>query len=136
MANRIPRDERTVVSRREFTSASVLALLSTVPISIAACGGGGDRSTPAGPSPAPGGGSGGGGGNRIASISLNHGHVAAVTAAQISAMADIVLDIQGQGDHPHTVMITGGELGQIANGVRVSKQSTVEDAHSHIVTFN
>ena len=135
MADRPTPDGRRVLSRREFTSASVLALLSTVPIAIAACGGGGDSSTPAGPSPAPGGG-GGGGNGETASISVNHGHVARVTEAQITAAADVVLGIQGQADHPHTVMLTGAELTQIGNGARVSKQSTVEDAHSHIVTFN
>lgn len=121
--------EPKAYSRREFTSASVLALLATVPILIGGCGG---SSNSTAPSPTTGGGSSGATG----SVSDNHGHLATVTSAQLTAAADIVLDIRGTATHPHTVTISMAELAQVTNGTRVSKTSSVDDAHSHVVTFN
>ena len=124
--------EPKAYSRREFTSASVLALLSTVPILISGCG---ESSNPTTPSPSTGGGS-GGASNVTGGVNANHGHIATVTSAQLTAGTDIVLDIRGAATHPHTVMISMTELAQVANGTRVSKTSSVNDAHSHVVTFN
>ena len=122
-------------SRREFTSASVLAILSTVPILVSSCGG--DNSSPTAPSASTGGQS-MGTASVTGSVGENHGHSAVVTAVQLTGGQDILLDITGVADHRHTIAITVAELNQMAGGVRVSKASSVNDAdaHSHIVTFN
>lgn len=116
------------VTRRDFNLQSALALLSGVTITISGCGGG--SSSPTSPSTP------GGDNNVQGSVGTNHGHVAVITAAQLNARNDLVLSITGTADHPHTVTLTGGELGQIAGGGRVSKQSTTNAGHDHIVTFN
>lgn len=120
-------------SRREFTSASVLAILSTVPILVSGCGG--DNSSPTAPSASTGGQT-TGTGSVTGIVGENHGHSAVVTGAQLTGGQDILLDITGVADHRHAVTITVAELNQIAGGARVSKTSSVTDAHSHIVRFN
>ena len=123
------------LTRREFTRESVLALLSGVVITITGCGSD-SSSTPTDPTPPPGG---GGGGGVNGSISANHGHVAFVSDAEITAANAISLDISGNAGHAHTVGLTGPELTQIGNGQRVVKTSTVSQVtgtHSHNVTFN
>ena len=114
----------TAWSRREFTSTSLLALLSTVPITITGCG---DSSNPMAPT---------GTGDVTGVVSANHGHVAVLTAAQLMGEAEISLDITGSSGHAHTVTITVAELDQIANGARATKISSFDAAHSHAVTFN
>jgi len=128
----------TTVSRREFSVAAALAALSGVAITISSCGGGG---SPTGGSGASGGdGYGGEGGTssgtKTGVVSSNHGHRAVIVAAQLSAAAEIALDIRGDSDHPHTVMLTAAEVGSIAASQRVSKESSSDAGHSHTVTFN
>jgi hypothetical protein len=125
------------ISRREFTAASVMTLLVGVSVTISGCGGGGSPSGPSPnptpnptPSPTP------AAGDKNGSVSANHGHTAIVTGAQITAASAITLDIRGTGDHPHTVSLTAAEVTQIGAGTRVSKTSTVDASHDHIVTFN
>lgn len=118
------------LDRREFTSTAILALLSGVTITVIGCG---DSDTPSSPSPAS--------GNRAGSVTANHGHVAVLTGAQINAGNSVTLDIRGSADHPHTVVVTMAEVGQIAAGQRVSKASSTEPSptagtHNHTVTFN
>jgi hypothetical protein len=126
------------LSRREFSVAAALAALSGVAITIssAACGGGSSSSpspvptpTPA-PTPTP------SAGDKTGTISSNHGHTAVITGAQLTAAADLVLDIRGSSDHPHSVTLSGAEVASIAGGQRVSKESSSDAAHSHTVTFN
>jgi hypothetical protein len=126
--------QEQLLNRREFTSATVMALLSGVTVTVMGCSSSSPNNpmTPSNP---------GSGNNRNAEISDNHGHSAAITSAQVSAGQSITLDIRGTGDHPHTVMISMGELTQIAAGQRVSKASSVEQSastgpHSHTVAFN
>jgi hypothetical protein len=116
------------LDRRQFTLKTVLAVLSGVTISISGCGGSDSPTSP--------GGGGGGAGGATGSISANHGHTATITAAQLSAGTDIVLDISGSAGHPHTVALLGAEVMSIANRQRVSKSSSTNDAHNHTVTFN
>jgi hypothetical protein len=143
------------LDRREFTMEAALAMLSGVAITISACGGssyspGGPTAqasptplptptpTPeATPSPAP---------SPTAtpssvtdkdgSISANHGHVARVTAAQQLAGGALLLDITGGASHPHTVQLSAGSIRDIAEGKRVSEDSSTTAGHSHTVTFN
>jgi hypothetical protein len=116
------------LTRREFSVESLTALFAGVAITITACGG--DSS----PSPTSPGGS--TGGSASGTISANHGHVATVTSAQLSAGNDVTLNIQGSSDHPHTVVLSSAEVTQVRNGQRVAKTSSTDAAHNHTVTFN
>jgi hypothetical protein len=69
-------------------------------------------------------------------IGSNHGHVAVIVAAQLTAGNALILDIQGQADHPHTVTLSTADIAAIAGNQRVSKESSTDAAHSHSVTFN
>lgn len=123
--------EDKVLTRREFTRESVLALLSGVVITVTGCGS--DSYSPTNPTPPP------AGGGETGTISANHSHVAFVSDAQISAGNNITLDITGMANHGHTINLTGAELTQIGNGQRIVKTSTVsqvQGTHSHNVTFN
>ena len=72
-----------LLSRRQFTRESVMALLSGVVITITGCGS--DSSSPTAPSTGGGGGNGGGGAGDVnGTISANHGHIATVTDVQIN----------------------------------------------------
>lgn len=117
------------VGRRRFSLEAALAVLggATVTISSSGCGGGGGGSSPTSPS-AP--------GDKVGSVSANHGHAAVITAAQLSAGAALTLQIRGSSDHPHTVVLSAGEVAQVAGGSRVSKNSSIDDGHDHTVTFN
>jgi hypothetical protein len=119
----------STMSRRDFTVASALAMLSGVVITLTGCG---SSSTPTSPN-GPGGGS---SGDVLGVISANHGHVATITRAQLTAGNALELDIQGTATHTHTVSLSQTELGQIASALRVSKESTTTSAHSHTVAFN
>ena len=115
-------------NRREFTAAAALAMLSGVAITITGCGGSTTPGSPTSPTPS--------GGDVSGSISANHGHSAVVTRAQLTAGSAVSLDIQGAADHPHTVVVSQSALVSIANGQRVSVESSADQAHTHVVTFN
>lgn len=122
-----------LLSRRQFTRESVMALLSGVVITVTGCGS--DSSSPT--TPSTGGGSNGGGGGGVnGTVSANHGHIATVTDAQVDAGNDVSLDIRGNADHTHTVNLSGAELTQIGNGQQVVVTTTNTQAHTHRVTFN
>ena len=126
-----------LLSRRQFTRESVMALLSGVVITITGCGS--DSSSPTAPSTGGGGGGDAGGGDVggiDGTISANHGHIATVTDAQVDAGNDVSLEIRGNADHSHTVNLTGAELTQVGDGERVVVTSTNNQAHTHRVTFN
>jgi hypothetical protein len=126
-----PKDtaEIALLDRREFTLQLVLAVLSGATITVtSACGGGGN---PGGPSPGPGGGSGIAG-----TVTANHGHVAQITEAQLTAGNAVSLSIRGDADHPHTVQLTAPQVMQIAQRQRVSVDSSNDAAHAHTVIFN
>lgn len=129
-------DEKNgLLTRREFTSASVMAMLAGVAVTVTGCSSGGNGN-PNGPSNP-----GGGDGAIVGAISDNHSHTATINSAQVNAGNAFTLDIRGQADHPHTVQITMAELTQIAAGTQVSKTSSQDSSittgpHSHIVTFN
>jgi hypothetical protein len=132
-------EERKTLGRREFTVASVLAALSGVAITVTSCGGGSSYdgspttpSTPSTPTPTPTPPE----GDVFGSISANHGHEARITAARLADPASVDLDIQGGADHPHTVSLSAAEVQQIADGQQVSKTSSTNQSHNHIVTFN
>jgi hypothetical protein len=127
------------LTRREFTVASALAMLSGVAITISSSACGGSSYSPSSPTPtpaptptptpAP-------SGDKVGTISSNHGHSAVVTAARLTAAQAFSLDIQGSATHTHTVELSGADLTAIAANTRVSKESSTDSAHSHTVTFN
>ena len=120
------------ISRREFTRESVLAMLAGVVITITGC-----SDSPSAPSQ---GGSGGGGsttGDVSGVVSANHGHIATVTAVQITAGVAIAsLDMMGTATHTHTVSLTASQVQQIGSRQRVAVDSTTDAGHQHTVTFN
>jgi len=132
---KIPNNQWT---RREFTAQSVLAMLSSVAISMTGCGDSDSPSTPSipttpapAPTPPPPAGQ-----NATGVVGSNHGHTAVVSAAQLSGGSDVTIDITGDSNHPHAVDLSAGELSQIAAGTRVQKSSTTNASHAHTVTFN
>ena len=121
-------------SRREFTAASVMALLAGVTVTLSGCGGGSNPGSPnpnPTPTPAP-----PASGDKVGAVSANHGHAAIVTAAQITAAGAVSIDMRSMADHTHTLVLTAAEVQQIGAGTRLAKTSTTELSHDHTVTFN
>jgi hypothetical protein len=114
------------MERREFTVLSALALLGGATITVSGCGGGGNPMS----GPTTGDGSVGG------TISANHGHVATISAAELTGGGGLNLDIRGTADHTHTVALTGSQVVDIRGGATVAKQSTDTAGHDHMVTFD
>ena len=116
-----------VLTRREFTVESALAMLATVAITITGCG---DDSPPTTPTPPA--------VDKTATVSTdaNHTHSAIVTAAQFTAGNAITVTLTGAATHTHTVALSQAELTQIRAGTRVQKTSTNDNNHTHTVTFN
>lgn len=124
------KDETRQFGRREFNRKTALAVLSGVAITITGCGG--YDSAPGGPTappPPP-------GTDRVGAISANHGHAARITGAQLTSGNTLMLDIQGESNHRHTVELSAADVEQIRNGLQVSKESSTGQAHRHTVTFN
>src|SRR5262245_64994117 len=106
-------NDEKLLTRREFTVESALAMLAGVTITITGCGGD-DEPTPT-PSPQP--------IARTGTVSTDAGHThtgADITAAQFTAGNAITLTISNA-THTHTVDLTQGELSQINAGTRVQK---------------
>jgi hypothetical protein len=127
-------NDDNLLTRREFTVETALAMLAGVTITISGCGGDDDDNTVTpGPSttPPPAGG-------RTGTVSTDNNHThggAEITAAQLSAGNAITLTLTGAG-HTHTVGLSQAELSQINGGMRVQKTSSNDNAHTHTVTFN
>lgn len=107
------------IHRREFTVRTALAALGGAAIKISGCGESEGPMSPASPSPQP-----PVSGDVSGVVSANHGHVAVVTAAQLTAANAVVLDIRGSADHPPRVELSEAELNSIASGGRLQKVST------------
>jgi hypothetical protein len=122
-------EKNDLISRREFTVESVMALLAGVTITVSGCGGSDSSSTPTSPTTTT-------STDVTGVVSANHGHTAVVTSAQIMAGGTIMLPIQGQATHPHTVTLTADELRSIGARQQVVKTSTTDNGHTHTVTFN
>jgi hypothetical protein len=121
------------VTRREFTLEAALALLAGCVITISdACG---DSKSTTNPSPAPPAPT-----DITGTVSANHGHVAVVTAAQITAANAVALSIQGTAAHNHTLSLSQADLQTLKNRQPVSKDSSSDVSatfglHLHTVTF-
>ena len=124
------------LDRREFTRISLLAMFSGVAVTISGCGGGGSNSpnTPNPPATTP-----PASGDKIGAISSNHGHAVRITAAQMQAGGAVTLSLGGSigtTEHSHAVTLTAAEVASVTGGARVSKNSSTDDTHDHVVTFN
>lgn len=113
---------RSRITRRQLTVQAALLLLGGATITVTGCGGGGSGN--------------GNSGDRSATISDNHGHAATITSAQLTAGSGLTLNIQAAATHNHTVDLSGAEVVDIRNGIRVAKTTSTADAHFHTVTFN
>jgi hypothetical protein len=128
------------MGRRQFSREASLAFLAGVGVTVAACGGGGGSGgsgddgygpptsgTPTTLPPA---------GSKTGSVSANHGHAAVITAADLQASGAVMVNIAGSAGHPHVVELPPQAVQQIRDGRKVEKESTMTDAHTHVVTFN
>ena len=118
-------------SRRDFTTAGLMALFGGMVITVGACSDDSSGGSPTAPSAT----------DRTGSISANHSHAAVLTVARLAAGGAVVLDIRGSSNHPHTVELSAGEVTQARDGQQVAKTSSTDfgngfENHSHIVTFN
>jgi hypothetical protein len=116
-----------LLDRREFTTATLMALLSGVAVTVVGC----DSESPTAPNE----------GDVAGNVTANHGHTAVITDAQLDAGNAVTLDIRGGADHAHSVVLTMPEIGQIAAGQQISKTSSTNGSptfgtHSHTVIFN
>jgi hypothetical protein len=125
--------DENLLTRREFTVESALAMLAGVTITISGCGDDDDNPTTTPTPPAT---------DKTGTVSTdaNHTHpTVTVTAAQITAGNAVTLTLGpgGTTGHTHTVALTQAELSQVGAGTRVQKTSTIDNtAHTHTVTFN
>jgi predicted small lipoprotein YifL len=121
--------EDNVLTRREFTVESALAMLATVAITITGCG----DDSPTTPTPAA--------VDRTGAVTTDANHThngTTITAAQFTAGNAITLTLTGATTHTHTLALSQTELTQINAGTRVQKTSTSDGPtpHIHTVTFN
>lgn len=124
--------DENLLTRREFTVESALAMLAAVTITISGCG---DDNDDPGTNPTPPPASGGKTG--VVATAGGHTHSGAdITAAQLTAGNAISLTLSVVSGHSHTVALSQSELTQIAANTRVSKDSSNDQAHMHTVTFN
>ena len=87
--------DENLLTRREFTLESALAMLAGVTITISGCGDDDNNVTPA-PSPAP--------IERTGTVSTDAGHThtgAVITAAQFTAGQPLTLTLTGAATHTH-----------------------------------
>lgn len=117
---------RPSLTRREFTLDAALAILAgcVITVSQTACGSRATAPTPVTP-PA----------DVNGTIAANHGHIAVVTSASITAGSAVSLNIQGQSAHPHTVAISQTDLTTLKNRQTVTSTSSTDANHSHTITF-
>jgi hypothetical protein len=120
----------TSLTRRAFTLEAALAILAGCVITISDTACGKETPAPTTPTPAPANPS-----DVNGNISANHGHVAVIMGAQITAGAAFVLDIHGTATHTHTLSISQADLTNLKNRQTITSLSTTDSGHSHTVTF-
>ena len=116
----------TSLTRRQFTLDAALALLAGCIITVSeACS---DNSTSPTNNSAP--------ADINGNVSANHGHVAVVTGAAITAGTAIVsMNIMGTATHNHTIAVSQNELQSLKNRQAITVTSTTDSGHQHTVTF-
>jgi hypothetical protein len=123
--------DENLLTRREFTVESALAMLAGVTIIISGCGDDDNPGSNPTPPPATGGKTG------VVGSTNGHTHTGAdITAAQLTAGNAISLTLSTVSGHSHTVSLSQSELTQIAANTRVQTNSSTDAGHVHTVTFN
>ena len=114
--------------RREFTVAALLAMLGGVSITISGCGGASPSSptTPSTTQPVA---------DKNGAIANNHGHVAVITSAQLTAANTLSLNLQGTASHNHVLELSAAEVMQVRDGQTLARECS-GTSHTHMVTFN
>ena len=119
----------TRLNRKQFLSA--LAAVAALPLVASACGGGDDGGDS----------SDGSGGDCLAdgtqaTISSNHGHILAVSVADVEAGVAKTYDISGSAGHMHEVTLSADHFAQLQGNTSITVQSTSSGDHTHAVTVN
>jgi hypothetical protein len=70
-----------------------------------------------------------------ATVTLNHGHILAVTAADVTAAKTKVYDTKGTSTHSHFVELTAADFKALAMGKTIRKASC-NDGHEHEYIVN
>ena len=131
MVNRVESiGDPTSLTRREFTLEAALAILAgcVITVSDIACSDSTPPTTPTPPASAP-------AADVNGTVSANHGHVAVITGAQMTAASAVALDIRGTATHAHTVMVAQADLTSLKGRQTVTLPSSTDNGHSHTVTF-
>ena len=113
--------------RRMRAGRIVLACVCAAGLGVAGCGDD-DNGSPTSPSPTSQG--------ATAIISNNHGHIAALTGAEVAAGRALTIDIRGSADHSHMLELTNDEVVRLQARQRVDKNAIANNSHTHRVTFN
>jgi hypothetical protein len=116
--------DENLLTRREFTLESALAILSAATITITGCGD--DDGPDSGPS----------GQGEVGAISANHGHTVTITSAQLTAGSALTATLTTGNGHTHTIDLTAAQVASIGQNQQVSVVSTTDGGHNHTVTFN
>ena len=128
------------LKRRQFTQEASLAFLAGVAVVITDCGGGGSgggSSSSYGPTTStPPTTQASSSDDKVGSISANHGHAAVITSAQLLAGGGVSLNIQGSAGHNHVVDLVAQAIQDMKANMKVAKESTSTQGHTHMVTFN
>jgi hypothetical protein len=69
------------------------------------------------------------------SIGSNHGHVLAVSIADVEAGVEQSYQIMGSSPHPHTVTLTAAHFAMLQAGTSVTVVSSTDSQHSHSITI-
>ncbi|MCW5632430.1 MAG: hypothetical protein KIT17_03770 [Rubrivivax sp.] len=128
------------LSRKAFCGGVLAAWALLALPSLSGCGGGGDGGAAPAPSPAAPVPSPAACGNTIGN---NHGHVLAVSRADLAAAAnagygtpqDLFYDIAGTSGHSHVVMLNATHQAVLLAGGAVNVVSSLGDGHTHDVAL-
>jgi hypothetical protein len=120
----------SMLDRRAFVRGSMLALLGGATVTIVGCGDASLTAPTAVPQAAPPVPS-----DVVGNIASNHGHVAMITGAQLTAQGGLSLSIRGTSSHDHIVELSASEVSDVRRLARVSKLSS-GTSHTHMVVFN
>lgn len=74
--------------------------------------------------------------DKVGMVFDNHQHDALLTKAQLEAGTEVLLHIQGHSQHDHYLTLTREDLAAIRSGLTVSKPSTTDWGHQHLILFN
>ena len=112
--------------RRFIKNVSLVTTWLGISVVIQACSDDESATAPA-PTPEP--------GDISGVIGNNHSHAVVITGAQLTA-ADSVTLTMGGGTHTHTVSLTTPQVAAIAAGTTTQVNSSNDDGHIHLTTFN